>query len=147
LPRDTGSIRNLLFISTNRGLLKYVISGTGVPNQYGLKPIINQRIHLNSSFSFPIELYNFHNDSSLQIYEIYTSDDDLHIEIVAPSLSSSKQGDYLSENTSSKKKNTQQKSSKTTNQSKSELTNQETNSKIFNKSLWVITLFFILHSV
>ena len=80
LAREIGHTDSSLFINTNKGIIKYTVNGMGVRNPYRLKPILNARIPLNSSFSSQIVLHNPHN-VSLQVMEIYTSDDDLHVEI------------------------------------------------------------------
>lgn len=80
LARDIGYTESLLFINTNKGIIKYTVNGIGVLNPYRLKPILNARIPLNSSFSSNLVLHNPHN-VSIQVVEIYSSDDDLHIEL------------------------------------------------------------------
>lgn len=52
----------------------------GVYNIYRLKPILNARIPINSTFTTLIKLHNPTN-RSLQVTEVYTSDDDLHLEL------------------------------------------------------------------
>jgi len=58
------------------------VQGIGIDNIYKIKPILNVRIPLNTSFTSLISLHNPHN-TTLQILEIYSSDDDLHLEIPA----------------------------------------------------------------
>ena len=49
-------------------------------NKYGLKTIKNARIPLNTTFTSLLKLHNPLNHS-LQVTEIYTSDDDLHVDL------------------------------------------------------------------
>ena len=56
------------------------VQGFSVQNKYNLKPILNVHIPINTSFTSLIKLHNPHN-STLQVVEMYTSDDDLHIEL------------------------------------------------------------------
>ncbi|CAF0705610.1 unnamed protein product [Brachionus calyciflorus] len=80
LARELGHVKSALYINTNKGIFKYIVKGTGIKNEYKLKPILNARIPINTSFSSIVE---FHNPTSvhLQITEIYSSDDDLHLEL------------------------------------------------------------------
>lgn len=80
LARDLGNVESSLYINTNKGIIKFNVMGVGIANQYKLKPIINARIPINSSFTHLIQLHN-PNNYSLQVLEIYTSDDDLHLEL------------------------------------------------------------------
>lgn len=56
------------------------VKGTGIKNEHKLKPILNARIPLNASFTSVVNLHNPTNEF-LQVTEIYTSDDDLHLEL------------------------------------------------------------------
>ena len=87
LARDQGNAESVLYINTNKGIIKFIVMGVGVPNDYKLRPILNARIPLNSSFTSLIQLHN-PNNFSLQVLEIYTSDDDLHLELPAAHLDS-----------------------------------------------------------
>ena len=80
LARDVGTVDSSLYVNTNKGIIKYTVTGTGTPNPYRLNPIANARIPINSSFHANIVLHNPHN-RSLQVLEIYTSDDDSHLEL------------------------------------------------------------------
>ena len=82
-----------IYINTNKGIIKYNVQGIGINNRYNLKPILNVRILSNTSFTSQINLHNPHN-TSMQIMEIYSSDDDLHIEL---------NENYLKNNDSNKK--------------------------------------------
>ena len=61
-------------------LLINKVSGNGYSNEYKLKTNINAKINLNSSYTTSIEFYNPNNEA-LKITEIFTSDDDLHLEL------------------------------------------------------------------
>jgi hypothetical protein len=61
-------------------LLINKVSGNGYSNEYKLKTNINAKINLNSSYTTSIEFYNPNNET-LKITEIFTSDDDLHLEL------------------------------------------------------------------
>ena len=80
LARDVGTVDSSLYVNTNKGIIKYTVTGAGTPNSYRLKSIANARIPINSSFHTNMVLHNPHN-RSLQILEIYTSDDDSHLEL------------------------------------------------------------------
>ncbi|RNA11135.1 transmembrane protein -like [Brachionus plicatilis] len=80
LARELGSIESLLYINTNKGILKYHIQGEGIQNKYRLKPILDARIPLNTTFTSVINLHN-PTTEFLQVTEVYSSDDDLHIQV------------------------------------------------------------------
>jgi hypothetical protein len=94
LSRELGTVESLLYINTNKGIIKFKVMGVGVENLYKLKPILNARIPVNSSYTTVINLYNPHN-TSLQILEIFTSDDDLHIEFPTMLLDYHQSNDML----------------------------------------------------
>ena len=75
-----GNAESALYVNTNKGIFKYIVLGIGIENSYKLKPILNARIPVNSSFTSLIQLHNPYN-VPLQVLEIYTSDDDLHLEL------------------------------------------------------------------
>lgn len=81
LARELGPAESILFINTNKGFIKYTVNGIGIANPYKLKPILNARIPINTSFTSQIKLHNPLN-VSIQVIEMYTSDDDLHIELL-----------------------------------------------------------------
>ena len=93
LAREEGVAESAIYINTNKGIIKYNVQGIGINNRYNLKPILNVRILSNTSFTSQINLHNPHN-TSMQIMEIYSSDDDLHIEL---------NENYLKNNDSNKK--------------------------------------------
>ncbi len=66
LSRELGSVESSLYINTNKGIIKFKVMGVGVENLYKLKPILNARIPVNSSYTTVINLYNPHN-TSLQL--------------------------------------------------------------------------------
>lgn len=80
LGREEGSVESNLFIHTTQGHFKYRVKGDSVFSPYRLRPIVNVKLPLNSSFS-PV-IY-FHNpfQESLQIVEIYCSGGDFHLEL------------------------------------------------------------------
>jgi hypothetical protein len=80
LARDLGLVESVLYINTNKGIVKFTVMGFGMPNPFKLKPILNARIPLNSSFTSLIQLHN-PNSFPMQVLEIFTSDDDLHVEL------------------------------------------------------------------
>lgn len=80
LARQPGLTQSAIYINTNKGIIKYNVQGAGIENIYKLKPVLNARILLNTSFTSHIHLHNPHN-YSLQVVEIFTSDDDLHLEM------------------------------------------------------------------
>jgi hypothetical protein len=56
------------------------VSGKGKPNEYNLSSVINAKINVNSSYFSTIKLTNPHG-YKLKIMEIFSSDDDLHLEL------------------------------------------------------------------
>ena len=80
MARELGNVESALYINTNKGILKYTVKGTGVKNEYKLQPILNGRISINTSFTSVVKLHN-PTSGHLQITEIYSSDDDLHLEL------------------------------------------------------------------
>ncbi len=54
--------------------------GTGIENQFGLAPLTNIRIPINTTYTSLIKLRN-PTQYPLQIIEIYSSDDDLHLDL------------------------------------------------------------------
>lgn len=113
LARDTSTAESSIYINTNKGIIKYNVQGIGINNEYKLKPILNARIPVNTSFTSLINFHNPHN-STMEVLEIYTSDDDMHIEMpdhLENSLNSDKtrtseQLKMLILNNASKKRNT-----------------------------------------
>ncbi|KAI0212835.1 transmembrane protein 131 [Lamellibrachia satsuma] len=80
LARQDGNVENTLYIHTSQGSFKYQVFGVGVPNPYRVRPFLGAKVPINSSFSPLINLHNPHS-STLQVEEIYTSGDDLHLEL------------------------------------------------------------------
>lgn len=80
MARQPGLSQSAIYINTNKGIIKYNVQGAGIENIYKLKPVLNARILLNTSFTSHLHLHNPHN-YSLQVVEIFTSDDDLHLEM------------------------------------------------------------------
>ncbi len=93
LSRELGKVESSLYINTNKGIIKFKVMGVGVENVYRLKPTLNARVPVNSSFTSIINFYNPHN-TTLQILEIYTSDDDLHVELPLSQLEASSSQRY-----------------------------------------------------
>ncbi|CAF1175327.1 unnamed protein product [Rotaria sp. Silwood1] len=81
LPRTIGIINSIFTIKTNRGNFYYNVSGIGKLNPFRLRPLINANIPLNSTYEYTIQFYNPYN-YSLDINEIYTSDENLIIEFL-----------------------------------------------------------------
>ena len=125
LAREIGHTDSTLFINTNKGIIKYTVNGMGIRNPYKLKPILNARIPINSSFSSQLVLYNPHN-VSLQVMEIYTSDDDLHVEVFGHST----EWKRLHHSSASQAKNTHAINNKGEQESSNNIDKS-------NKSLWV----------
>jgi hypothetical protein len=82
LPRTIGRTNSIFIIKTDRGDFSYEVSGIGVSNPYRLRPLLNIEIPLNSTFEYTIQFYNPHN-YPLNINEIYTSDENLIIELLS----------------------------------------------------------------
>ncbi|CAF2702202.1 unnamed protein product [Rotaria sp. Silwood2] len=82
LPRTLGGTKSTFTIKTNRRTVYYYINGIGVLNPFRLRPLIGATIPLNSTFEYTIKLYNPHN-FSIDINEIFTSDENLIIELLS----------------------------------------------------------------
>ena len=112
--------------------------GVGIPNSFRLKPILNARIPLNSSFTSLIRLHNPYN-FSLQVLEIYTSDDDLHLEL-PPHIESTLRSTVGKESRHTNELDSQTiKSSNKIKQTSSFLNKEYHASTISNKTDWVIS--------
>lgn len=130
LARELGHTDSSLFINTNKGIIKYTVNGIGARNPYRLKPILNARIPINSSFSSQLLLHNPHN-VSLQVMEIYTSDDDLHVDLAG----------HLTDWKRQPHPTTVKSTSETNNGEQTTQSNPNDNSKS-NTNLWVGFLFY-----
>ncbi|CAF4170376.1 unnamed protein product [Rotaria sp. Silwood2] len=84
LPRTIGFTNSIFIIKTNRGNFYYNVSGIGKSNPFRLRPLLNARIPLNSTYEYTIQFYNPYN-YSIDINEIYTSDENLIIEFLSKS--------------------------------------------------------------
>ncbi|CAF3323967.1 unnamed protein product [Rotaria sp. Silwood1] len=82
LPRTLGITKSAFTIKTNRRTVYYYINGIGVLNPFHLRPLIGATIPLNSTFEYIINLYNPYNHS-IDISEIFTSDENLIIELLS----------------------------------------------------------------
>jgi hypothetical protein len=80
LPRTVGSIKSTITIKTNRGTLHYYVNGIGILNPFHIRPLIGATVPLNSTFEYLVHFYNPYN-YSIDINEIYTSDENLIIEL------------------------------------------------------------------
>ncbi|CAF4379348.1 unnamed protein product, partial [Didymodactylos carnosus] len=78
LPRSLGKAHSTLVINSNQGIFHYSVLGTGLPNPFRLRPYVGVHIPLNTSYQQFIRLHNPYN-RTLEITEVYTSDDDLVI--------------------------------------------------------------------
>ena len=115
LARELGPVHSSLYLNTNQGIVHYRVAGVGERNRYGLSPIKNVRIPINTSYTHVIQLHN-PTRFPMQVLEIYASDDDLHLEIPAHFYvdlndgSGRRTGDANRFDSSSSKKKNQQKS-------------------------------------
>ncbi|CAF3697659.1 unnamed protein product [Adineta steineri] len=82
LPRTLGLTKSIFTIKTNRGTLHYYVNGIGTISLFHLRPLIGATIPLNSTFEYIIHFYNPYN-YSIDINEIYTSDENLIIELLS----------------------------------------------------------------
>ncbi|UJR33639.1 hypothetical protein I4U23_021073 [Adineta vaga] len=82
LPRTIGLTKSTFTIKTNRGTLHYYVNGIGTFSPFHLRPLIGATIPLNSTFDYTIHIYNPYN-YSIDINEIYTSDENLIIELLS----------------------------------------------------------------
>ncbi|CAF0885194.1 unnamed protein product [Adineta steineri] len=81
LPRTIGNIKTIFTINTNRGNIDYNVIGRSKTNPFRLRPLINIEIPLNSTYEYTIQFHNPYN-YSLDINEIYTSDENLRIDLL-----------------------------------------------------------------
>ncbi len=138
MARESDKAESVLYINTNKGIIKFTVKGIGVPNLFRLRPILNARIPLNSSYTSLLKLHNPYS-FPLQVAEIYTSDDDLHVEM--PSyLRYGSDGDRLGSSilrSLSKDTNENNKNDDTIQQTRSFLNKNYHVSTISNKTFWV----------
>lgn len=143
MARELERAESILYINTNKGIIKFIVKGIGVPNSFRLSPILNARIPLNSSYTSLIKLHNPHS-FPLQVVEIYTSDDDLHVELPSYMDSLLRFGDSRSISSSfSKDIHTHEinnKEDKTIKQTRSFLNKNYHVSTISDKNSWVSDL-------
>ena len=78
LPRTIGSVEGTLVIQTSAGGLLYQIHAQGVANPYRLHPFLSAKLPTGATYSPPIQVHNPH-ETTLQIKEIYTSEEFLHL--------------------------------------------------------------------
>jgi len=78
LPRTIGSVEGSLVIQTSAGGLLYQIHARGVANPYRLHPFLSAKLPTGATYSPPIQVHNPH-ETTLQIKEIYTSEEFLHL--------------------------------------------------------------------
>ena len=82
LPREVGPVEATLHIHTEDGFtFPLPVSGVGTLNPYLLRSL-SARIPLNYSYSPTISLYNPHAEP-LQITEMYSTAEDLHLELLS----------------------------------------------------------------
>jgi hypothetical protein len=109
LPRSVGRTRSIFTIESNHGQHQYhveqrtrssvrslgcslslfQVQGTGIANPFRVYPLVNAIVPLNSTFEHVLHFYNPYNHS-LYINEIYTSDENLIIELLASKHSRTK---------------------------------------------------------
>ncbi|CAF4461293.1 unnamed protein product [Rotaria socialis] len=82
LPRTLGSTKSTFTIKTNLRTVHYYVTGIGTSNPFLIRPLIGATIPLNSTFEYIINFYNPYN-YSLHINEIFTSDENLIIELLS----------------------------------------------------------------
>ncbi|CAF3551098.1 unnamed protein product [Rotaria sordida] len=82
LPRTLGTIKSTFTIKTNRRTVYYYVNGIGVLNPFHIRPLIGATIPLNSTFEYTINFFNPYN-YSIDINEIFTSDENLIIELLS----------------------------------------------------------------
>ena len=76
---------NYSFFRINKKLSVFYylkVSGVGIENPFRLRPLVNIEIPLNSTYEYTIQFYNPYN-YPLNINEIYTSDENLIIELLS----------------------------------------------------------------
>ena len=82
LPRQVGPVESTLHIHTEDGFtFPLPVSGVGTLNPYQLRSL-SARIPLNYSYSPTISMYNPHAEL-LQITEMYSTAEDLHLELLS----------------------------------------------------------------
>lgn len=97
LPHELGSLETELSVLTNEGVVTYGLAGVGIANAYRVSCVSmagadytsdcmrKGRIPVNTTFTSMIQLHNPLN-RSLQVAEVFTSDDDLHVDVPPASL-------------------------------------------------------------
>ncbi|CAF0749813.1 unnamed protein product [Adineta ricciae] len=82
LPRTLGLTKSIFTIKTNRGTVHYYVNGIGTLSPFHIRPLIGANIPLNSTFEYTVHFYNPYNHS-IDINEIFTSDENLFIELLS----------------------------------------------------------------
>jgi len=76
-----GNVEHTVYIYTSKGNFPYQVFGIGKANPYRLRSFISARIPINGTFSPYINMYNPHSHA-IQISEMYSSGNDLHLDIL-----------------------------------------------------------------
>lgn len=72
LPRSLEAIDDTILIQTSFGSFLYGVQGSGVPNPYGLKPLLGLRVLVGKPYKPCIEVYNPFNNA-VQVTEVFSS--------------------------------------------------------------------------
>ncbi|XP_047126881.1 transmembrane protein 131 isoform X1 [Hydra vulgaris] len=83
-----GNVENTVYIYTSKGNFPYQVFGVGIKNPYRLRSYVSARIPVNAVFSPYINMYNPYSNS-IQINEMYSSGNDLHLDPLSNSNYSS----------------------------------------------------------
>ncbi|VDK54520.1 unnamed protein product [Gongylonema pulchrum] len=80
LPRQEGTIENVLFVHSSLGTFTYSVRGKGTGSAYRIRPLVGGKLPVNGTLISPVQLHNPH-PTTLRVTEIYTSGGDLHLEL------------------------------------------------------------------
>ncbi|KAL9643680.1 hypothetical protein ABK040_016132 [Willaertia magna] len=75
LPRILKRNEGTIIIHTNFGPFIYNVYGGGIENAYNAKPILAHKLPVGADYRKPIYLHNPHQNETLLVKEIYTSED------------------------------------------------------------------------
>nr|CAG4712061.1 unnamed protein product [Naegleria fowleri] len=75
LPRTLKRSEGSIIVHTNIGTYIYKAYGGGIENAYNIKPILGYKLPVGADYRKPIYMHNPHQNETLLIKEIYTSED------------------------------------------------------------------------
>jgi len=81
LPRIEGRVHETIVVETSDGIFPFEMSGIGVPNPYGLVPMIGLHVPVGQILDPSVTLFNPSFDHKLHISEVFTTEAFLHLSL------------------------------------------------------------------